>query len=189
MEMRTDHSLPRWIFRWFDRVTGWINDVAMWFIGVAILGVFILLILQVAVRYVLPVPFPWVEEAAVYLSGYVAMVGASVCLRTGYHLQVDLLKDRLPPKAQYILIALQQLFVLAFALFLLRWGADFVKLGWGQESPSSYFQVSYARMAMPIGGFLLALQAIVVGGRALESFVDERRAPPTPPGAAQVADV
>lgn len=189
MTTRTDHSLLRRTFRWFDRITGWINDVAMWFIGIAIFGVFILLILQVAVRYFLPVPFPWVEEAAVYLSGYVALVGASVCLRVGYHLQVNLLKDRLPVKAQYILIAFQQLFVLAFALFLLRWGTGFVQLGWGQDSPSSYFQVSYARMAMPIGGFLLALQAIVIGGRALENLADARRAPPTTPGATQTIDI
>ena len=61
----------------WDKVTGYIDIAARWFMGVALLGILAMLLLQILIRYVLPFPAPWVEEMAVYLSGAVAMVGMS----------------------------------------------------------------------------------------------------------------
>lgn len=176
-------------FLGYDRVMGSVDLVARWFIGIALGGVFLLLVGQVLVRYVLPFPVPWLEEAATYLSGYVAMVGSAVCLRAGFHLQVDLLRDRLGPQMQYCLVIFQQLLVVGFALFLLRYGIKFVQLGWGQTSPSSYFFVSHARMAMPVGGLLLLLQGFAMIGRAVVGLVEARRPPPGPFDGGQWADM
>lgn len=173
----------------YDRLLGGVDTVARWAIGLSLGGVFILLVTQVLVRYVLPFPLPWVEEGATYLSGYVAMIGAAVCLRDGFHLQVDLLRDRLGPQMQFCLLIFQQLLVLGFGLFLVRYGIKFVELGWGQTSPSSYFMVSHARMAMPIGGVLLILQAIAMIGRAVIGLVEARRPPPGPYDGGQWADM
>lgn len=130
------HILLRMI-RGYDRVTGWVDIGARWFIGLALGGMFTMLVTQVLVRYVPSFPVPWLEEAATYLSGYVALVGAAVCVRAGFHLQVDLLRDRLGPQMQYALVILQQLLVVGFALFLLRYGIKFVQLGWGKPAHSA----------------------------------------------------
>jgi len=74
-------------FAGLDAVAGWIDQVARVTIAAALLCAFGLLLFQVLVRYILPFPVPWLEEAATYLSGYMAMIGASVGLRAGYHLQ------------------------------------------------------------------------------------------------------
>lgn len=171
-----------------DRLAGVIDMIARVVIGAALLGAFSLLLLQVLVRYVLPFPVPWVEEAATYLSAYIAMIGASVCLRSGYHLQVDLLRDRLGTGGQHLLALFQNLLVFAFALFLVRYGIRFVELGAGQTSPSTFFMVSHARLAMPIGGVLLMLQSAVMAGRALCAFADHRRGRPGPPAGGQLYD-
>ena len=176
-------------FLGYDRVMGGVDRAAQWIIGLALGGVFVLLVMQVLVRYVLPFPLPWVEEAAVYLSGYVALIGASVCLRAGFHIQVDLLRDRLGPQMQYVLVIFQQLLLVGFALFLLRYGIKFVELGWGQTSPSSYFLVSHARMAMPVGGLLLLLQALAMIGRAVIGLSEERSPPQGPPTEGFLADI
>lgn len=154
-------------FDGFDRIAGHIDRVSQIVIGVALLCALVLLVGQVVVRYILPFPVPWLEEAATYLSAYIAMIGTAVCLRSSFHLQVDLLQVALSVRLQYYLVFFQNLLVFGFALFLFRYGIQFVELGWGQTSPSTYFMVSHARMAMPIGGALLMLQAIVMMGRAL----------------------
>jgi TRAP-type C4-dicarboxylate transport system permease small subunit len=184
----SQHGVLRRTFVAYDRVTGAVDMACRWIIGVALAGAFLLLVLQVLVRYVLPFPFPWIEELAVYLCGYVAMIGAAVCLRMGFHLQVDLLQESLKPTAQFVLMFVQNIIVVFFGLFMVRYGTAFVQLGWGQTSPSSYFLVSYARMAMPIGGALLIAQALAMGGRALCGLADHRR-PPHPPAGAQLSDM
>lgn len=187
---KTDaHGRVRRVFEIYYRLTGYLDRAAQWAIGAGILGVFIMLVLQVLVRYVLPFPLPWVEEAAVYLSAYVALIGASVCLRAGYHLQVELLREMLGPRAQLVLLILQQLLVIGFALFIVRYGYAFVELGRGQTSPSTYFLVSHARMAMPIGGALLAIQAVAVIGRAIIEYGETKQPPDMPPGVEQPADM
>lgn len=159
----------RWLDAW-DAAMGWLDTLCRWAIGAALLGVLAMLLLQVLVRYVLPFPLPWVEEVAVYMSGYVAMIGAAVCLRQGYHLQVDLFSARLSPGARAAHALIVNLFVAFFALFLLRYGIKFVELGAGQTSPSSYFPVSAGRLAMPVGGALLFLQAVTLAGRAVKAM-------------------
>lgn len=182
------HGALRRAFLAVDRFAGWIDTVGKVVIGATMLGAFFMLLFQVLVRYVLPFPVPWVEEAATYLSAYMALIGASVCLRAGYHLQVDLLRDRLPAGGQHLLIVFQNLLVVGFGLFLLRYGIDFVALGWGQTSPSTYFMVSHARLAMPIGGVLLMLQAAVMAGRSICAFADHRRDSKGPPAGGQFFD-
>ena len=176
-------------FAGFDALAGWVDRVARVVIGAALLCAFGLLLFQVLVRYILPFPVAWLEEAATYLSGYMAMVGASVCLRAGYHLQVDLLRDALPVVAQHLLIVIQNVLVFLFGIFLLRYGLNFVALGEGQTSPSTFFMVSHARMSMPIGGALLMLQSMVMAGRSLIAFIDHRNGPQGPIAGGQISDV
>ena len=181
-------SIVRRGFAGFDVIAGWIDGAARIIIGAALLCAFGLLLFQVLVRYVLSFPVPWLEEAATYLSGYMAMIGTSVCLRASYHLQVNLLRDALPVAAQHLLIVFQNLLVFGFGLFLLRYGMAFVALGAGQTSPSTFFMVSHARMAMPIGGALLMLQSVVMAGRSVRAFIDHRGPPQGPAAGGQISD-
>lgn len=162
------------IFTVWDRFTGVIDTISRWFMGLALLGVLCMLLLQILIRYVLPFPAPWVEEVAVYLSGYVALVGMSVCLRANYHLEVDLLVLMLPTRVRKLHRVFLMAVVAIFALYLIKYGMKFVELGWGQVSPSSYLYVSHARLAVPIGGLLLLLQSLTMMGRAFIDFLDNK---------------
>ena len=163
----------RKLIRTWDKATGYIDTAARWFMGVALLGILAMLLLQILIRYVLPFPAPWVEEMAVYLSGAVAMVGMSVCLRASYHLEVDLLVNAMPRRMRKIHRIFLMGVVALFALYLMRYGMKFVELGRGQVSPSSYIYVSYARLSVPVGGLLLFLQAITMMGRSVLDLTED----------------
>lgn len=160
------------IFSVWYRFTGIIDVLSRWFMGMALLGILCMLLLQILIRYVLPFPAPWVEEVAVYLSGYVALVGMSVCLRANYHLEVDLLVQLLPHRMRKLHRVFLMAVVAFFALYLMKYGMKFVELGHGQVSPSSYLYVSHARLAVPIGGLLLFLQSVTMMGRAMLDFLE-----------------
>ena len=164
----------RSLFALWDRATGYVDTASRWFMGMAMLGILAMLILQILIRYVLPFPAPWVEEMAVYLSGYVALVGMSVCLRASFHLEVDLLVNTMSQRMRRVHSTFLMAIVALFAVYLIRYGMKFVELGYGQVSPSSYLYVSYARLSVPIGGVLLLLQAITMMGRAaLDTTAEE----------------
>lgn len=162
------------IFAPWDRFTGFVDVISRWFMGFALLGVLCMLLLQILIRYVLPFPAPWVEEVAVYLSGYVALIGMSVCLRASYHLEVDLLVQLLPIRLRKLHRIFLMAVVALFALYLMKYGMKFVELGWGQVSPSSYLFVSHARLSIPIGGVLLLLQSLTMMGRATIDFLENK---------------
>ncbi len=169
----------RTLFALWDRTTGFVDTASRWFMGLAMLGILAMLILQILIRYVLPFPAPWVEEIAVYLSGYVALVGMSVCLRASFHLEVDLLVNTMSRRMRRVHTVFLMAIVALFAVYLIRYGIKFVELGRGQVSPSSYLYVSYARLSVPIGGVLLLLQAITMMGRAaLDTKTDETMSKP-----------
>jgi len=170
----------RWVIERWDLATGYIDNVARVFMGVALLGILSMLLLQILIRYILPFPAPWVEEMAVYMSGFVAMIGMSVCLRASFHLEVDILVNLFPWRVRKIHRIFLMAVVALFALYLIKYGLIFVELGRGQVSPSSYLYVSHARMSVPIGGLLLLLQSITMMGRAvLELSAGEQASEPT----------
>lgn len=158
-----------------DRLAGVIDWLSRFAMGAALLGVLAMLLLQVTIRYVVNFPLPWVEELAVYLSGYIALIGAAVCLRMGFHLQVDILRDRLSGRARTIQFLLINLVVAGFGYFLLKYGIKFVELGAGQTSPSSYFPVALGRLSMPIGGGLLIIQSLVLALKAFDELLNGPR--------------
>lgn len=176
-------------FALWDRATGWVDLAARWFMGAALLGILVMLVFQVLVRYILPFPVPWVEEVAIYLSGYVALVGMSVCLRASFHLEVTLLVELLPEQIRLAHVVLLNILVAAFAVYLIKYGAKFVELGVGQTTPSSYLMISHARMALPIGGTLLLLQALTMMGRAVIALHEHRAGSDQPPAGGQITDV
>ena len=169
----------RILFALWDRATGYVDIASRWFMGMAMLGILAMLLLQILIRYVLPFPAPWVEEIAVYLSGYVALVGMSVCLRASFHLEVDLLVNTMSRRMRRVHTVFLMAVVALFAVYLIRYGMKFVELGLGQVSPSSYLYVSHARLSVPIGGVLLLLQAMTMMGRAaLDTQADESMSKP-----------
>ena len=85
--------------------------------------------LGVLVRYVIPLPLTFTEEAARYLMIWVALLAVSCGIARREHIGVEFLFDRLPKAAQrWVLLAIDVLAFTFFA-FLVVHGIDMVDRG------------------------------------------------------------
>lgn len=93
-------------------------------IGVLMVSIFALLMLNVVSRSI-GSPVIWVDEAAVYLMIWVALLGASLALARRQHLAVTLLPDMMTDRARAVLARavdiLLFVFFVIFAVILWRW--------------------------------------------------------------------
>jgi len=71
------------------------------------------------------------------------------------------------------------LLVIGYAYVMIRYGYAFAEFGRNEYSPSGFFIVYWPRLALPIGGLLIALQSVNLIGRSVVSLIT-RAAPPNP---------
>jgi TRAP-type C4-dicarboxylate transport system permease small subunit len=129
--------------------------------SVALLAaIFVIMLLQIAFRYVLNAPLVWTEEAARYLYIWACYLGAAVALRRGNHIVIALVLERLPAR----LGALATLGSLVLALgFFAALAVEGVRLMARTHTVLAItlpipWSVIYA--AAPIGGTLMFLQTL-----------------------------
>ena len=77
-------------------LSGGINQLVRMVLAVFITGMLAALLLQIVARYVMRIPFPWVEELARYLMIWTGFLGSSLAIRRGSHLGFSMLVERLP---------------------------------------------------------------------------------------------
>lgn len=126
---------------------------------------------QVLFRYVLQIPVPWTEELARVLFTWAMLLGIALAIRTGEHIRVEALADRLPPRARILLELAFQLLIVLFLLMLARgtlrmmdvtWNNYLIALGWMR---TGYL---YLAQLVAIGLMLLYLALRIADGiRAL----------------------
>ena len=126
---------------------------------------------QVLFRYVLHLPVPWTEELARVLFTWAMLLGIALAIRTGEHIRVEALADRLPPRGRILLELAFQLLIVLFLLMLARgtlrmmdvtWNNYLIALGWMR---TGYL---YLAQLIAIGLMLLYLALRIADGfRAL----------------------
>jgi TRAP-type C4-dicarboxylate transport system permease small subunit len=173
-------------FRVFDTWTGRIDYVVKIIIAAAMFIMFGLLLLNVLSRYVILQPFFWLAEGAGYMMAMVGLFGSSTCIRHSAHMQVTLIPKKLAGAdgqshwvAVHVIKILVSLLVIAYAYVMIRYGYAFADFGRNELSPSGFFIVYWPRLALPIGGVLIALQSFNLIGRSLVSLIT-KAAPPNP---------
>lgn len=163
----------------YDTATGWIDRGVQLVIAVAMLGMFGLLLLSVASRYVINRPFFWLAEGASYLMALVGLWGSSTCVRHAGHMQVNILQDQFRKRGEIASRVLSPIFVIivnALLIYycyvlLIRAGYAFADFGRIEYSPSGFFIVFWPRLSVPTGGLLIALQSLNVIGRAIRKVL------------------
>ncbi|MGE4214333.1 MAG: TRAP transporter small permease [Anaerotignaceae bacterium] len=71
--------------------------------GLTTVILIIITLAGVFMRKVMGQPFPWIEEVQLLLFVWTIFFGASVAFRTGSHVGIDIIAERLPAKARKIL--------------------------------------------------------------------------------------
>jgi len=124
---------------------------------------FVLLLMEVILRYFFNSPTVWANELAQMLFGAYAILAGGYILRTGGHVNVDILYSRLSRKQRAMLdIVTSSLFFLFCGMLLVYGGS----LAWDslarfEHSQSAWNPPLYpAKLMIPLAALLLMLQGL-----------------------------
>lgn len=156
----SEGSLGRRVVRQIDQVTGWLDEAVQRILIVVMAAIFVLMITQVLLRYVIHSPIIWIEEAAAYLLPLLALWGTAVCLRHGSHIKVDFILEAMPRRLRQIISIGILLLILYFALKLVQAGLVLMELGRNELAVSQAFSLYWPRLSIVIGGVLIMVQAV-----------------------------
>jgi TRAP-type C4-dicarboxylate transport system permease small subunit len=117
----------------------------------------------VVTRYGFGTTPAWAEEVALLFIIWFSFLGASLATREGLHLSVEFISDLLPSRPRSAVIALAQIAVVGFGLFMVTAGIGLVAATARQTLPATKLSVGYASyLALPVSGLLISLQAVAV---------------------------
>ncbi|UCE30592.1 MAG: TRAP transporter small permease subunit [Burkholderiales bacterium] len=132
--------------------------------------------LGVLVRYVLPLPITFMEEAARYLMIWLALLAVSSGISRREHIGVQLAFGALPLGARRALLALIDMLGIVFFVTLLVYGTGMVERG--SRTFTMIYGMSKALpfLAVPVSAALAAVQLALVAVRDQRRIVSEPQA-------------
>ncbi len=125
--------------------------------GSLVLTVFLVVLLQVIMRYLLQRPNPWTEELSRFGFIWVSMIGAALAVELRTHFVFDQLVGLLTPKLQKLARVCSTAFVAAMAVGLIVFGLQLVLLADSQRSAALNLPVSWIYASVPVAGLLMLL--------------------------------
>ena len=123
-------------------------------VGVLVFGMLMLNILvSIAARYLnLPITnIDWVEETSRFLFIWLSFLGAALAVEQSAHIRIDFFARLLPARARMVLEILVYLGMVTFAALMTYEGA-LITMRAGDRSPVLLIPMSYAYLALPVGG-------------------------------------
>jgi TRAP-type C4-dicarboxylate transport system permease small subunit len=125
--------------------------------GSLVFTVFVVVLLQVVMRYVFQRPNPWSEELSRFGFIWLSMLGAALAVELRTHFVFDQLVGRLRPRLQMLVRICSTAFVVAMAIGLIVFGIELVDLASSQRSPALNLPISWIYASVPIAGLLMLL--------------------------------
>lgn len=142
-----------------DAVCGVIDRFVQFSLIFFIGSIFIFLILQVVMRYVIRTPLVWVEEITSFTLAYLVMWACSTLVRKWQHIRVDTFVNAMPNKIQLIVFAFMNILLIYISYLFIFAGYRLALLGEFDVSASGFFNLYWPRMALVSGGVLIMIQA------------------------------
>jgi TRAP-type C4-dicarboxylate transport system permease small subunit len=134
----------------------------------ALLGLMSLLVVyQVAMRYLLGSPPSWTEELARYTQVWLVLLAAPVCLARNMHLALDYLPRKLKGRRGALARRAVLALVGAFSLVITAYGAKLLNIAALQSSPALGLSMVWPYLALPVSGALMTTVVVwKLGDRA-----------------------
>jgi TRAP-type C4-dicarboxylate transport system permease small subunit len=148
------------------RLTARLDRLACWTCVVLFVAILLVMVLQVAFRYVLNAPLTWTEELARYLYIWACWLGAPVALRRGNHIAIAFVSDRVPRGVGRIIAVVTQAAALVFLAQLTIQGSILTVKSHSVEAITLPIPWSAIYVAAPFSAVLMILetaQAMLMG--------------------------
>ncbi|MEM1362466.1 MAG: TRAP transporter small permease subunit [Pseudomonadota bacterium] len=143
-----------------DRITRWASRLA----SALLLALIALVFFNVFGRYIVGGSPVWAQELEWHLMAPIALLGITVLLLEKGHVRVDMIYDRLPPRAQTILDLFSMLVGCVMAILFIKYSIGFVDSAWsineGSPDPGGLPARYLVKATIPIGFGLFALQCL-----------------------------
>jgi TRAP-type transport system small permease protein len=123
-------------------------------------AILLVMVLQVAFRYVLNAPLTWTEELARYLYIWACWLGAPVALRRGNHIVIAFVGDRMPRGVGRVLALVNQAAALVFLTQLTIQGSILMVKSHSVEAITLPIPWSVIYAAAPISAVLMILETV-----------------------------
>lgn len=142
-----------------DAINEWIGNFLSYFL----FAFFVLLFIEVILRYFFNSPTVWANELAQMLFGAYAILGGGYILLTGGHVNVDIVYSRFSVRTRAALDIATSLLFFLFCGMLLIYGGS---LAWDSLSRFEHSQSAWnpplypAKLMIPLAAALLILQGI-----------------------------
>ena len=121
--------------------------------GVSVLCMVLILLLviaQVAMRYIFNSPLTWSEELAVFVMIWLTFIGSLICMRDKEHIEVTILVDHLPRPLQRIVVAFSRLASVFFLLVVAYYGFELVMENMTVTSPANKISMGMVYTIIPL---------------------------------------
>ena len=129
------------------------------FMAYSLLLTVILVFMQVCLR-LLDSSIPWSEELARYIFVWQCWVGVSFTERSGKHIRIEMLLNKLSPKGQKMLELVQMLLSAGIVIFLICYGSYMVAFLFRAGTTSSALRLPMyiLYLSMPVSCFVYLLR-------------------------------
>jgi TRAP-type C4-dicarboxylate transport system permease small subunit len=149
------------------RAMDWLYAACAIIAGAALVVISLIVPWGVYTRYVLDSASSWPEPMAILLSIVLTFFGAAACYRSGTHMRVTVLRDRLPAIPQRAVDLIAEGLMAVVSVFMIVWGGALVQTTWHQsiaEFPLLSVGVTY--LPIPLGGavtLLFIIERVLIG--------------------------
>ncbi|MFW6081404.1 MAG: TRAP transporter small permease subunit [Desulfosalsimonas sp.] len=151
------------MLRGFVNAVNTVNDWIGKNLAYLLFGFFLLILLQVFLRYVFNSPTVWASELSQMLFGAYAVLAGGHILRTGGHVNVDIIYSRLSGRQRAFFDILTSVVFFLFCGMLLVYGGSMAmdSLARMETSGSAWDPPVYPlRLTIPLAAVLLLLQGL-----------------------------
>ena len=165
------------------RVLSFLSNGALYLAGIGLVAMSLIVLWQVFVRFVLNWGQAWTELTAILIMSWFIFLGAAVGVRENYHLGFDVLLYVLPRGSKKILRTISDVAVIAFAVGMVVYGSDLIRLQWNERMPGLGISGAVRYLPLVAGGVLIVLfsvERIVLrwAGVDVDKDLHERDEPP-----------
>ena len=152
------------------RINDRIYMTCIWVAGMSVLAISLMIPWGVFARYVLGTGSSWPEPTAILLMMVFTFIGAAASYRSGSHMAVAMLTDRMPAHLRKTMSVLSQLLMATICLFMTVWGTKLCISTWNQfMSALPTLRVGITYMPIPVGGLLtliFVLEKLLLGDQS-----------------------
>ncbi|RTZ48118.1 TRAP transporter small permease subunit [Candidimonas sp. SYP-B2681] len=127
--------------------------------------VFVVMIYDVAVRYIWHTPTMWALEFVIMVVGIHYVISGAHAIKNNTHVRIDVIYNMLPPHARRWMDVMAHLMAIVYLSIIVYYGFEqaLPAIEMGERSGGGWNSLAptYMKIAIPVGAALMVLQSVV----------------------------